>query len=758
MEYSERREEIGNRFCEVFPFHSAEFLGSSAGAALFPAVALLNPVRALRAAERAISTAGASGVEVGSGWSEVVKGLEIIAWHGNFFDSAAKLVLEIAAHGTGTSKPRAIVAFSKLYHLLLSGTQKPAPERLKLLKETLASGADSDVRRVVIMALGSALKHRDFTRMGDTSLTGVRDPEKDWVPETLAATADFYEEAFKMLAVIGLHGSAEAETAVETLGSGISGALRPPLPDRLDADFKAIAESKSGLWPIVKSAIKSKMEYDESKLSPQHRESLERWLGYVTPDQSTFENRYRDLVVSPGYHHRKEKDGNFRDLSREEAVAFADECVDGAVDLSSHVDCMLTGVQQQGFSFGERLGLVHPNLGPLLDSMLERLPDLGEEERNLKVLQGIACGLSGNPERRQELLRRLDETPSLGDLLIPVTSSGLLEERDVVRMRTAIIENRVDPKEFNLLAYGSVTGQLDPDSISRELELILDAKPEMAGVLLRVLSMYCHRNEERFHAVSDLLRRLVVHSHLSELDDPLGHDWKTVVNFFVRSEVNKQWYLELTRWIIRRVQTMERYLRTGDLADVAGLLFARAPEIVAPLYSEALDDPDERKVHRLAYFLSKADGWDDESGSPLWELDPERFRAWLKSNPKLIDYLVREMPLCIEVRPEDIDPATLPDGLERTGPIFAWHQHAKILLEEGVASSNLAGALRSNLWSFSSVGSRVPYLEGRKTMMEGLLASEEPRLREVAAELISFLEIEIEHETRIDLNHEAGLM
>ena len=756
MEFSQRREDIGGRIAGMFPFQDSGFLGSSAGGALFRAIALLNPATALACARSAVS--GDLSGDYGAGWQDVIRGLEIIAWHARYFTPAAGVILGLATTGPEYSRPYATEHFAGFYHLALSGTQKPAMERLELIRDAIAQNNESS-KLIVIHALGAALQHRHFTRMNDTSLTGIGDPHLDWYPANYAEIAEYHSAAFRILADLTLNDDDPAARAFEAIGTGLGGILAShQLLEDLDDLFRELAGAKAGFWPEAKNHIQSKLEIRGDELPPAHRTSLERWLGYVTPRPGDFENRYRDLVASACHHFVDGADGLPINVSERDALAFADEFLVAPFDLTPHADLFLTGTQTRAFSFAERLAGSYTDIDGLVDVLLARWPTLPEDERNPTFLGGIVRGFAADPDKRHSFLDRIATTPQLADLVVNATASGPLEIRDIRRIRVALVENRVDPGGFYRLGLGRMTDPLAPGDFMDELNQILDGRPELAGTILHVLSMYCYQRPDRFEATAALFKKLLVHPEIQNSKERHRYDWKTAAVQLAMLNTDEAWYQELMESILAIVESSHSIYSNGEYAEVVQLMLNRAPELIAPIISAALRDQDDGKVRRVAEFIARAGGWRDDSGSPLWALSPEAFRTWLRENPRLVKRLLRHMPLFTQTQRDGGNGGSEIDLGPPRRYDYQWHPHTRILLEEGVGSSELRDVMISNLLSFGSAGSRVPYLEERKRIVEELLASDDDRLASVAREIVEIIDNEIARERRNDLNDSADFM
>jgi hypothetical protein len=758
IEFSEKREQIGVILSRIYPLREHENLCTPVGGSLFRVVALLNPTQALACAHAALGTNAPSISDLAGEWSEVTRGLEIVAWHERSFEAAAKLILHIAASGHYSSHG-ATVAFTGFYHLALSGTKKPAMQRLSVIRDALAGGNENE-RRIAILALGAGLNHHHFSRSGDASLTGTRDPEKDWYPATYSEVTEYHGAVFRILANLALGTENDEIRAFEALERGIGAiAGNPILINELDDLFLRLAESKSHLWPGARDQIRFKLDTRHQPPSAEHRTSLDRWLQYLTPPPEDFASRYQDLVASAGHRYVDDENGNPVDVSEIAALAFAEESIESGINLTPYVDVFLTGTQDKGFTFAEQIARSQPEIDALVDALLIRWPLLSQDNRNPTFIAGTIRGLSAAPERRRAILERIANTPEIRELLLNATTSGPLEIGDVTRIRTALVAHSVDPAGFNRLGLGRMTEGLDPGEYREELNLILEGRPELAEAILHVLSMYCYQRPDLFTATAPLFKKLVLHPNFHQLNVRDRHDWKNAAIRLVMLETNEMWYRELAVAILRVIGSKELFYSGGEYGEVLTLMLRRSMETVTAAISEALQDPDDRKVRRIAEFLARVNAWTDESGSLLWELGPEAFRNWLRQHPRLMPVLLHHMPLFIRIRADAEDGGIILPLEEPPRPNeYQWHPHTLILLEEGVTVGEITSNIGMNLLTFGSNGSQVPYLEERKRIVEDLTNSENPRLVQVARELIEIIDREIERERRAEINHNAEYM
>ena len=599
------------------------------------------------------------------------------------------------------------------------------------------------IRSVAIDALGNALEFRHFSRMDDTTIGGKRDAQKDWRPKSNREALDYWRECFLILRSIILSGGKDAEIAKASLGKNIGVILQTPLLLELDGEFKELSETMSQFWPEVKDKIKTILSVNKRLAEPQ-RSALERWEAYLTPADNALEATLMDSVVKPGWHQRKEEDGSFTDLSREEAERVASKLAANRVDLVRLLPQLLKGEQQQTFSFGAVLGKVHPDARRLIDATLELWPSLDRKERNPSLIRGIMRGLGSESALVTAILDRVARDDRLIDLLLPLTTSlERLGETDFLRIRDAVIESRLEPSELRNLIPGKPLSCLSDEFLIEQCAAIVRAKPESAQVLLEVLSLHCHGESTKFERFSALFRVLLLADGLALDDSHFGWEWHEVALKLISTTGDRVWLRSVARHICDEVIASRIDAGSDFLSVVVTKLFEKAPRETWVPFGVALRQGDEFQRHVIAEFLGKSGSSFDDTGSPLWSLPEQMFREWAQTNRDFVPLALEKISLYVVEKQED--------GSER----FTWHPHALILLDEGTNDEELEHALFDNLFCFGSTGSKIPYLERRIALVQDLVRTNDPRLMRIARTVGGWLEEEKQRTKREELNEAA---
>jgi len=746
LEFSDKSEEIGRLLLEEkLPFNDAEYLLSGkTGSQIFRVLSVLNPSAATKIAKRIIGEATMERLqEAKEARRNLVRALEIMVWEKTTFFDAAPLLLKLAASENETWANNASGEFGQLFALYLSGTMVPAMDRLMVIREAL-DAPEPSIRRTAIAALGAALHHGTFTRMSGATMGGKLDANRDWKPSTHEEINSYWRECFLLLKGLIMDAGPDAAPAKEALSKNIGALLDTRLLEELDAEFMELAAYFNGLWPEVKGLIRNTLEYREN-LSASHRAALERWKGYLTPPAVALSDRLRDIVAMPGWHHRKEANGDFTDLSQADAVAFATETIANQTDLRPYLEALLTGEQQQGATFGAEIAKGHPSAHVLMEVALTLWPKLKPEQRNDSFLRGMMYGLS-DAGFRDAILEKIVQDDALIELLVPLTAatSAMIKEQ-FLRIRRAIEADRLPPVALRTLIAGQPLRQLPDEFVRTQIEELAQAKPTTVLPLFEVLSLHCHGNPAKFDAFASTFRRLLLTPGLPIMDGHFSWEWHEAAKRLVATTNDTAWLKEITGYICTALGEHPRWFGNDYLRELSRQLVRKAPEAIWGIFAARLEGEDDLAKYTLFNFLTKADvGFDEARAEPVvWQLPLPFFRAWIAAHPQLIPRLLDQIQLFTVVQ----------DGPNVQS--YQWHPFSLELLQQGQDEETLLNELYGNLFSFGSTGSRIPYWERRLALAQTLSASDNAKLRRIGRMLADRIAVMIEHIRREEQNEQA---
>lgn len=743
LELSKTVEELARLFLEEkIPFGDAEYLLSGATAALiFRAFTVLNPTAANKIIKQALGNCSVGRLrEAQEARRDIVRSLSLLVWDRSTFFDAASLLLKLAVAENESWANNATGEFLQLFRAFLSGTTVPAGERLSVIRDALDSKEEA-VRKVAVKALGAAMQHGFYSRIGDTTLGGKRDAKNDWSPSTYDELFSYWEECYRLLRRIIVSDLPESAAAKEALASNIQGILGCRLLITLEEDFSQLARYLRGYWPEVKTAIRTMLEVDE-KLTDDHRQALERWRSYLTPPVSALEVRLRDVVATPGWHHRKDENGHYIDLSRHDAENLAVELSRGKVDLTPYLPQLLSGEQQQAFFFGNALARNHGNAKAFFEQGL-RLWCTITDPRNDGFLRGLFHGMERDYQTLT--LERL-EAESCLDLLLPLTVAlSPVTQSDFLRVRRAIETKKLGVGCLRYFIQGVPLRNLPNAFIGEHFLEIAKNVPAAAAALFQVLFLHCHGEKEKFAELADVFKTLVLAPELPLLESHFAWEWHEAVVPLIRSAGDSNWLKALTQYLIDFVVASETIVGMEYLRKVASELVRKAPGIAWPIIAVSLVEGDASIRFVVTEFLSgDGHGFREEGAtSPIWEIPLEQFKAWVGANLKVIPLLLDRVQLYTV------------ETLESKEHVFHWHPNVLTLIELGDDDEEITRELFGNLFSFGSTGSRLPYWERRRALAQELAQIDNPKFRRIGRKLEGLIVEQMQHTKREELNEQA---
>lgn len=756
------------------PFASAEALNSESGSEVFRALSEVNSLAATDCLHRL--TSGWSSekfVILSIGRRNLVWTLEKLVWDTDTFPKAARVLRGFAAGETEHWANNATNQFCQLFHIFLPGTQCPLAERLEIIEEGLVK-KDRKIQGICIDACGSALTSGQFTRSGGSEQRGSQLPRFDYRPAYKQEIWNYWKAVFLILKRLILEFPELSEKAAATLGSKLGAILTCPLIKELESEFKSLCNHQSNYWPSARDELKRVLSYF-TELPASNREIVERWLKYLTP--SDLRTRLVDVVSLPGWQHEERSDGGFRDLAEEGAINLAQEYYESSTQWISHVDVLLLGDQQQTWAFGARCMAIDGKQGDLFNSCLKVFKELPPEKRNPQLLRGMINSVRGTPLAAEILDRVAADSSLRSDLLVPLSTAAATNADDFQRVTVLVQSQNLPPTCIEPFAYGGISIHFDSSEFVKTLSNLVESIPSASPSVLRLVSAFYHRDSERFATASNLVEGLVLMTSVIEQtsNTMMGHYWETAVNNLLNNPP-KGFVKKLANVLASEAASKNHISihKARPLILAMERLLKEHWKEAWPVFREAVRDKKGRPRFALVDLLCQG-GRLHDSGAPLWALPPEEFRTWAESNPDLLPYVLNHIPLFTvertasvsettqgtnEEAPKKADPPTSPVkgfyGILEPDERYVWHPFARIVVEL-CGKQDLLGSLAANIFSFTSSGSRIPYLIRRKELIADLTCTEDAELKSAAESIIRQLDMEIADEKKEETQRAAGI-
>ncbi len=743
LSFSNRLNQITAELCgPTGPFVQAELMFSPAGSQLFRSLAELNPEPALDALHCLVADQTIEQLRKLSGppRRNVIWALEKLCWPADLFPKAAATMLKFAAAESETWANNSTGQFAQLFQVFLSGTRRPAVDRLDVIRDALAN-PDEAVRRVCIAALGQALYTGTFTRSGGVEVRGSSLPEEDWSPANWNEMWDYQIAAFDLLATVAVQDSELGRQAKKVAGNNVRTMLRPPVLDRSEPTIISLAKHFNGFWPEARSSLENVLEHDVSGQAAI-RPRLENLRQFLEPSATA--DRLEQYVTHAGYRHRKLPNETFEDLAGQTASALGAE-LGPLWAQTPEIAMLFRGRPDKVFEFGEGLARTVTNPAEFLAWALDSLKATPAAERNARLIVGFLSAVR-NPDLIEQTLRRVATDGELSPFYISLARSRPLTPEDVIAIVQLVCAGTLPATLITDLSYGSVTDAIPGDQLTSLLLPLARQRREAISPIYGVLAMFAFNDADRWKQIRGAIRELMMlDGFVASLNDHETHHWEDHCQRLLASP-DEELAVSLATQIVGTEEADGPDMTFDSPSKrVLTLLFARHGDKTWPIVGGALL---RKNPFRMVGLLSAdvvhlgptPDQPPERFSCPFWALDAAVVIPWFKRHRKAVDQIFRSVALF----------TTQPDHS------FAWHPLVLAMMREFLEPRH-ASEIGSNLWSYGSTGSRVPYIRRRIHLLESLLKETKPALRTMAQTWIDYFKADLVAEQKEDAQRQAGI-
>lgn len=736
------REVVEKLYGEQGPFGNVEVLNSEEGSRLFCSLVEVNPQATSDALERAFGGwTREQMLKVGPGRRNLVWSLEKLCWWAETFPKAAKLMLRLAAAENESWGNNATGQFKQLFQIYLPGTQANLNERLRIARQALGSEVKEE-RALGILAIGHAIKAHSFSRDGRVAIQGTRIPGRDYEPSG-REIQEYWGECIGLLKDVIIEGGELSSLAKQKLGRAISGLLRKGMMSEVEAALKDIVKEKGAYWPEALNSIRDCIDRDGADMPTDIRERIGSLEKILQPED--LGEKLRLVVSVADWRDRKDEKGNYVSISAEEADKLARQLA-GDNSWFKEVRGILEGEQRQAYAFGQALGQSMPAglRKEFIEVCLRILGELGREKGNPDIL-GAFLGNISDEGLVDETMERIIQDKELCSYTVWLTRFLDLTEKHLLRVLPLVEQNKIPVSDMRVFGYGRALDKLPEKFVAEFCQTVANHSQEGANCALAVLFMYCYQNDERFMKCVPTFRNIIMREGLliGEKQSQMGgHHWEVVSNKLLR--INRD--IELAKHLAGEIVVMCGSDKVAwnnirySARSVVEVLLKECYEECWDIIGKALMSEDWRTRHYLEDIVGP--GYEKEKSEALIaEIPQEGLLKWCKKN--------------------------LPHGpmtIAHLTPVFSsekekilWHPLARKLIDEFGNLEEVRNKLSSNLWSFSSWGSRAPYYQKRIDLLSELSNHPIKEVCEWATSNIEYFEKEREEARREAEEREWGI-
>lgn len=741
----ENAREIAGELCEDgSPFTQAEVLRTSAGGRIFRALAVLNPPAAAGALEKAFGDKTTQELlEVQDGRRALVRALEHLVFHRESFLPAARILQHFAAAETEGWANNATGRFKRLFHVYLSGTQVPASDRLTVLKDGLESD-DAARRRVAIEALGSALKTRHFSRdVGDEAKgRAAGSGPDDWTPDRYEEIYEYWEGCLDLLMDNIKDGGAEGALARKQLEKAAGSLLAIlGISRKAEESIRVAAEGVDGVWREALQAVGRALGTRPGKMPEGLRNRLEQLREDLQPTDLVGKLEY--VVTSPPQSEwvRRTGDGEYAKVAEERARSLARELAgDEETNWTTIARVLCTGRQKFARVFGVEIASMLEDPVPVIEDILEVMEKIPEDTgRHWGLLAGMIS--QADESQRNHALSSILQSDTLRPEYWRILSSVGVEEDDLDPLLDIIKDGSITARDLTELTYSF--HNVSPGDLSKFARQVVEESVEYGPALLEIIQSYQHNREETSRQLRDVQRQIVLTSlrGLTLTEDlwQRSYSWRDAIVSLLSDEDDDELARAVASQIVKTAASASPSTSLAyELDQVVEALFEEYVDTVWKTFSDALLSGSYKRMAITAIVASNPVVSTSETapGGPLFRsIDDDFLIDWCHNNtPQAPTFLAQTVP--IFDKPDDPSAEQRP-GLddEPTNPV--WYPLALRILDEFGEVDQVRSALRSNMFSFSSTGSRIPYYKRRIGLLEELLEHDVTDVRQWATEEIT---------------------
>jgi len=747
LHFSRKAREVVEKLCgPQGPFGNPGVLLSNEGSRLFRALVEVNPQATIEALWIALSRKSREDLlkVEDDVRRNLVWALEKLCWWRDIFEKGAKLLLRLAGAENERWGNNATGQFLQLFQIYLSGTQANLNERLRIAREALKSKVKEE-RELGILAIGRAIETHSFSRGGGVESQGSRVPGRDYEPSA-KEIQEYWTECIALLKGVIVAGGELTSVARKELGTEIRGLLRYGMIDDIQIALKDIVKQKGAYWPEALKSVRDSIDYDGVDMPTEIRERIGSLEKILQPED--LGENLRLVVSIPDWRDRKDEKGNYVSISSEEADKLARRLA-GDNSWFKEVRVILEGEQRQAYAFGKALGQSMPAAlrREFVEICLSMLAHLGREKGNPDVL-GAFLGNVSDEGLVDETMDRVIQDEKLCVYAVWITRFLDLTEKHLLRLLPLIGQNKIPVSDIKVFSYGRALDKLPENFVAEFCQTVANHSQEGANCALEVLymyCMYCYQNDERFAKCVSTFRNVIMRKGLligEKQSQMAGHNWEVVSNKLLR--INKD--IELAKYLAEEIvaicgsDEVPWHIVDYNAQRVLEVLLKQYFQECWHIIGNALMSEDWRTSHYLEDILGP--GYEKEKSEALIaDIPQDALLKWCEKNS-----------------PRG------PVAIAHLTPIFSsekektsWHPLARKLIDKFGNIEEVRNKLDSNLWSFSSCGSRAPYYQKRIDLLSELSNHPIKEVREWAVSGIKCFERERDETRREAEEWEWGI-
>lgn len=713
------------------PFGIAEVLNTSWGSLLFRYVVEVNPTITVNALEKAFGNKNKSELlQVVEGRRNLVWALEKLCFRKETFTPAAKILFSFAVSENETWGNNSTNQFIQLFQLFLAGTEANLEERLSVIKWGLEK-QDDDYTKIAIKALVRGLINDSYHRMGGPDKQGSGAPLKDYQP-SWSEISIYWKEGIRILTEIACSNDSNSEFAKEKITDSIRTLIRDNELEILNA-INQIIEVTGNLWPQALNNLKMTLNF-EKHLSEKAVNDINELIKKLTP--TDIKNQLFLRVTRPEWDtYDKDEEGHYIDKPKLNAEALAEKIIKEKISWEKFIPELLIGEQRQAINFGRKIGELTENPVDLINILISEIKKIEKDKQNPELLGGVFLGCTDKSIVKTLIDELIYDTEFQQHVFYLVRILNPTYE-DLLKLFVLVDKFGFSINQFQNFQYGRALDNLSNDEAIMLCQKITDYGNAGRWTSLSLIFMYCYGNKERLKYSLNYLKTLISEGNMLINNDNTyrleGHHWSVIVEKILESEEENEFAINISRQIVEFCGEKNfNYSLDTYLSKVLSILFEKYFYTIWDTFGSGIIG-DYMTYFHLKNMIGTRNGYmDNRIGVAFTNSEYYgHIIEWCRQNSEIAPQRIANMmPLSINIDDKE-----------------TWHPFSKMIIDEFGEYENVLKNLSSNMGTFGTVGSSVPYYQSQKTILLELINHKKETVKDWARGMLDYTEKSIKRE------------
>ncbi|MBS1775502.1 MAG: hypothetical protein JSS64_04390 [Bacteroidetes bacterium] len=707
-------------------FSSAEVLNTSWGSLLFRYVVEVNPVATANALETSFGKMTKDEIlKIEEGRRNLVWALEKLCFRKETFNTAAKILYSFAVSENETWGNNSTNQFRQLFQLFLSGTEASLKERLEIIKWGLGKN-DDDYTQIAIQAMGRGLINDHYTRMGGAEKQGSSVPLQDYYP-TWNEIREYWFEIISILTEIAVSKSTHSELAQEKIAHSIRSLLRDRESKIVIDSIRKIIAVRGNLWTEALNNLRMTLGF-EKHLPKDIVDEINLLIVDLTPTDT--KNQLLLKVTKPEWDtYEKDDENNYIDKPKLNAEAFAQKLFDEKTSWIEYISDLLQGEQRQAFAFGSKVGELTTDKENLIDIAVKALQNIKKENQNSELIAGILFG-SKSKMLSEKTIDRFIETEEIRQHAFYLTRVVGSNYSDIEKLFLLVDKFGFSINLFQNFQYGRALDILTNEEVLKLCDKISQYGNSGKWTALSLLYMFCYSSEEKWNLNKDYFKKLIGSSNMTIDNDGTGrmesYHWSDAVIKILTKDNDENFAITITKQIIEFCsQRHLNYSFDTYISNTILHLFEKYFDSTWEYFGNGIIG-DYMTFFHLEHMIGTRNGYLGGREGIVFR-DPNHYPtilAWCRQHPEIApERIAHMMPLSVNENDQ-----------------IKWHPFSKAIIDEFGDNEKLIRQLSSNMGTFGTVGSRVPYFQTQKQLLQELINHPIQRVSDWAKGMLEYTE------------------